>query len=95
MLAPGRADRPDAFARPPAESAPGAAESCPFCEGREYRTPPEVWADRPGGGAADTPGWRARSVPNLYPVLNDQESAISDQAEEMFVLFGILCTSES
>jgi UDPglucose--hexose-1-phosphate uridylyltransferase len=69
VLAPGRAERPDAFARPPAESAPGAAEKCPFCEGREDRTPPEVWADRPGGGEADTPGWRARSVPNLYPVL--------------------------
>jgi len=28
-----------------------------------------VWADRPGGGDADTPGWRVRAVPNLYPVL--------------------------
>lgn len=53
----------------PAESRPDAAETCPFCEGREDRTPPEVWADRPGGGDPDTPGWRARSVPNLYPVL--------------------------
>ena len=69
MLAPGRAERPDAFQAIPAESRPDAAETCPFCEGREDRTPPEVWADRPSGGAADTPGWRARSVPNLYPVL--------------------------
>jgi UDPglucose--hexose-1-phosphate uridylyltransferase len=44
-------------------------ESCPFCEGREDRTPPEVWADRPDGGPADAPGWRVRSVPNLYPVV--------------------------
>ena len=28
------------------------AENCPFCEGREDRTPPETWADRPGGGDA-------------------------------------------
>ena len=69
VLAAGRAERPDAFAPVPAEAAPDAAETCPFCEGREERTPPEVWADRPGGGGADTPGWRARSVPNLYPVL--------------------------
>jgi UDPglucose--hexose-1-phosphate uridylyltransferase len=69
ILAPGRAERPDAFALEPAASAPGTAERCPFCEGREDRTPPEVWANRPGGGEADTPGWRQRSVPNLYPAL--------------------------
>jgi UDPglucose--hexose-1-phosphate uridylyltransferase len=35
-----------------------------------------VWANRPGGGGADTPGWTARSVPNLYPVLGaDGEEA--------------------
>ena len=45
------------------------AEDCPFCEGREDRTPPETWADRPGDGGPDTPGWRVRSVPNLYPAL--------------------------
>ena len=44
-------------------------QTCPFCEGREDRTPPEVWARRPGGGEPDSPGWTARSVPNLYPVL--------------------------
>lgn len=75
MLAPGRAERPDAFKPAVAESASGAADRCPFCEGREDRTPPEVWADRPGGGAADTPGWRVRSVPNLYPVLGPGEVA--------------------
>jgi UDPglucose--hexose-1-phosphate uridylyltransferase len=69
ILAPARADRPDAFDAAAAEPRPDAAASCPFCEGREDRTPPEVWADRPGGGAADAPGWRVRAVPNLYPVL--------------------------
>ena len=68
---PGRAERPDAFDPRPVEPRPDAAERCPFCEGREDRTPPEVWAERPGGGAPDTPGWTARSVPNLYPVLAD------------------------
>ena len=56
ILAPGRAERPDAFDPRPAEPRPDAAESCPFCEGREDRTPPEVWANRPGGGEPDTPG---------------------------------------
>jgi UDPglucose--hexose-1-phosphate uridylyltransferase len=76
ILAPGRAERPDAFASLAAEPAPGATESCPFCEGREDRTPPEVWANRPGGGEADTPGWVTRSVPNLYPVLAGGSPAV-------------------
>jgi UDPglucose--hexose-1-phosphate uridylyltransferase len=60
-----------------AEPRPDAAQTCPFCEGREDRTPPEVWANRPGGGAADTPGWTQRSVPNLYPVLADPQGVES------------------
>jgi UDPglucose--hexose-1-phosphate uridylyltransferase len=87
VLAPGRAERPDAFRPAAAEPAPGAAERCPFCEGREDRTPPEVWADRPTGGGADTPGWRVRSVPNLYPVLGAgdaaPETAIASAADPM------------
>jgi UDPglucose--hexose-1-phosphate uridylyltransferase len=69
ILAAGRADRPDAFAPTPVRAKEDAAETCPFCEGREDRTPPEVWAARPGGGGADSPGWTSRAVPNLYPVL--------------------------
>ncbi|MDX6638444.1 MAG: UDPglucose--hexose-phosphate uridylyltransferase [Solirubrobacterales bacterium] len=77
VLAPGRAERPDAFAPRPAASAPDAAERCPFCEGREDRTPPEVWANRPSG-EADTPGWLTRSVPNLYPVIGAGEEPSAD-----------------
>ncbi|MCW2991413.1 MAG: UDP-glucose--hexose-phosphateuridylyltransferase, partial [Solirubrobacterales bacterium] len=46
-------------------------EGDPFAEGHEDRTPPELYAVRPGGGAADTPGWTVRVVPNLYPALDD------------------------
>jgi UDPglucose--hexose-1-phosphate uridylyltransferase len=64
----------------------GEADSCPFCGGREDRTPPEVWAARPGGGAPDSPGWTARAVPNLYPVLggseDDGQEARSGQTAE-------------
>lgn len=81
VLAPGRAERPDAFAPVPAVAVAGAAERCPFCEGREDRTPPEVWADRPRGGAADSPGWRVRSVPNLYPVLAEPDAGSENEAE--------------
>lgn len=42
----------------------------PFLEGHEVRTPPEVDADRPGGGPADSPGWLTRVVPNKFPLLD-------------------------
>jgi UDPglucose--hexose-1-phosphate uridylyltransferase len=73
ILAPGRAERPDAFAPPPVRAKEDALETCPFCEGREDRTPPEVWAARRGGGAPDSVGWTSRAVPNLYPVLGGGE----------------------
>jgi UDPglucose--hexose-1-phosphate uridylyltransferase len=41
----------------------------PFAEGNEDRTPPELFAVRPDGGPPDTPGWKVRVVPNLYPAL--------------------------
>jgi UDPglucose--hexose-1-phosphate uridylyltransferase len=41
----------------------------PFAEGNEDRTPPELFAVRPGGGPPNTPGWKVRVVPNLYPAL--------------------------
>jgi UDPglucose--hexose-1-phosphate uridylyltransferase len=73
ILSPARADRPFDFGGVPDESDRTAADNCPFCEGREDRTPPETWADRPGGGGPDAPGWRVRAVPNLYPALAQSE----------------------
>jgi len=82
ILAPGRADRPEGFKRPASEQK--GAESCPFCEGREDRTPPEVHAVRPGGGGADTPGWTTRVVPNLYPALGEGGEERRDSAPDLF-----------
>jgi len=59
---------------------PGGAPTCapaepidverdPFAAGHEDRTPPELYALRPGGGPANSPGWTVRVVPNLYPAL--------------------------
>jgi UDPglucose--hexose-1-phosphate uridylyltransferase len=77
ILAPGRADRPHGFER--AEEDEKGAENCPFCEGREEKTPPEAFAVRPDGGEPDTPGWTSRVVPNLYPALGgEEEGAASD-----------------
>jgi UDPglucose--hexose-1-phosphate uridylyltransferase len=45
-------------------------EKDPFADGHEDRTPPELYAVRPGGGPPDSPGWQVRVVPNLYPALD-------------------------
>ncbi len=73
LLTPGRAERPDQFAVDPWR--PGGAEGCPFCEGAEATTPPEIDADRPDGSPTDGPGWRTRTVPNLFPALIPEADA--------------------
>ncbi len=46
--------------------------TCPFCPGRENRTPGEVDAIRPEGsmGVSD---WKVRTVPNKFPALLHEE----------------------
>ena len=44
-------------------------EKCPFCEGHENMTPPEVYALRDEKSKPNTPGWKVRVVPNKYPAL--------------------------
>ena len=69
IVAADRATRPGGgLSATPAE--PIDPETDPFAEGHEDRTPPEVFALRPGGGPPDTPGWTVRVVPNLYPALD-------------------------
>jgi UDPglucose--hexose-1-phosphate uridylyltransferase len=68
IVATERATRPGGGLR--ADPAPPLDPTAdPFAEGHEDRTPPEVYALRPGGGPPDTPGWTVRVVPNLYPAL--------------------------
>lgn len=69
IVAGARAVRPGGELRAPAPE-PLDPERDPFAEGHEQLTPPEVFALRPGGGAANGPGWSVRVVPNLYPALS-------------------------
>lgn len=71
IIATERSKRPDDF-RPHGAVAPSpeAAGFCPFCEGNEGKTPPEIFALRAPGTAPDTPGWTVRVVPNKFPALN-------------------------
>src|SRR5713226_5618038 len=66
IVATGRAKRPSDFFREPIK--PFGNGFCPFCYGAEEKTPPEVLAFRPNGGA-NQPGWTIRVVPNKFPVL--------------------------
>jgi UDPglucose--hexose-1-phosphate uridylyltransferase len=49
--------------------------SCPFCEGSESKTPPEIFAIREPGSAPNSPGWKVRVVPNKYPALHVEDHA--------------------
>ncbi len=80
-----RAKRPSDFARDQVKMKRGF---CPFCNGNENKTPPEILAYRslPNGGPPperDSPGWRVRVVPNKFPALGI-EGNLGRQAEGMF-----------
>jgi len=66
IIATERARRPDQFAG--AQEEP-VEKSCPFCEGQESQTPPEIYALRPKNTAKNSPGWDLRVVPSIAPFL--------------------------
>jgi len=55
-----------------------SSEFCPFCEGNEDRTPPEIFALRGNNSPPNTPGWLIRVVPNKFPALQ-REGDLSQQ----------------
>ena len=68
MIAPARARRPGAEAERIPPATPEELADCPFCAGREDRTPPETL--RIGDP------WQVRVVPNLFPAFGRQEVVI-------------------
>ena len=70
-----RAKRPDQFGSSLVEKEefrPG--EKCPFCEGNEPMTPPEIWAARKPGSQPNGPGWDVRVIPSISPLLQIEGS---------------------
>lgn len=67
IIATERARRPDQFLGQSQEAVP--EETCPFCEGNESQTPPEVYSLRPKGTSRNSPGWELRVVPSIAPFL--------------------------
>lgn len=56
---------------------------CPFCEGHEGMTSPEITARRPNGSSPNGPGWAHRVIPSLFPVLR-VEGQIEREGEGLF-----------
>lgn len=83
IVATERASRPHTVASAAAIAEP---TDCPFCANNEGMTPPEV--ARTGQGSPDAPGWRVRTVPNLYPIVEPSSTAASGAtgAHEVVVL---------
>lgn len=68
IVASERAQRPDDFKIPPVVAV--KRENCPFCEGKETQTPPEIMALRKPESKPNSPGWQIRVVPNKFPALS-------------------------
>ncbi|MBI3385328.1 DUF4931 domain-containing protein [Candidatus Gottesmanbacteria bacterium] len=67
VIAPSRVERPENLVK--------QKSTCPFCEGNENETPPEVW--RVGGeGNWNKPGWKVRVVPNKFKITDIHEVII-------------------
>ena len=72
VVAPGRADRPNELE--------GATVRCPFCAGNESLTPPDLLRSP----RSLTEPWRARIVPNRFPIAvdaTDPRTAVGIQGE--------------
>jgi UDPglucose--hexose-1-phosphate uridylyltransferase len=69
-IAPGRAHRPGAARAQIEPVTQEELDECPFCAGREDRTPPETLRLPEQGD------WKVRVVPNLYPAVERQEVVI-------------------
>lgn len=64
IIATERAKRPEDFAPKPEDLSAESSAKCPFCPGREDKTPDEIFAIK------DEKGWRIRVVPNAFPALS-------------------------
>ncbi|MEA1961847.1 MAG: DUF4931 domain-containing protein [Bacillota bacterium] len=73
-----RALKPNDFpiAKKGVEASAENAGFCPFCEGNEHFTPPEIAVYGRNSSEANTPGWLIRTIPNkfsAFPLVGDLE----------------------
>lgn len=72
IISPERLHRPDCNIG--ARDRRGVEKICPFCEGNEKMTPPEIYAKRSVASFANEKGWQTRVVPNLYKAVQIETS---------------------
>lgn len=85
VIAPERSQRPLALSHTlPHARWDAERDACPFCEGREDRTPPEVYAVRRPGTRPDDPGWRLRVIPNRFPAVRPTAVGNPATGSELF-----------
>lgn len=82
IIAAERAKRPQDF-QP--ELLVRSKSACPFCEGHEQHTPPEILAYREPHSRPNGPGWRVRVVPNKFPALQ-VEGVLEKRGEGIYDL---------
>ena len=71
IIAKERAKRPEDFPkRSQIPEKPEELVKCPFCQGNEHLTPPEILSYRSPGTVANSPGWWIRVVPNMFAALS-------------------------
>jgi len=68
VIAKERARRPSDLHKGQVEK-PAPDTFCPFCEGNEHTTPPEILAYRAPGTQPNKPGWWIRVIANKFPAL--------------------------
>jgi UDPglucose--hexose-1-phosphate uridylyltransferase len=76
-----RGMRPSDFIKPVDEKPGGGF--CPFCQGNEHVTPPEVYALRPDGSPPNGPGWELRVVPSRFRALA-MEGELNHETDGIF-----------
>ncbi len=80
IIATERAKRPSDFGQNPK---PKEEPHCPFCEGHEAETTPEIFAIRSNGSKPNGPGWDVRVVSQDNPILRI-EGDIRRRAKGMY-----------
>ncbi len=88
IIATERARRPDEFRKPVASRADSHSDAgCVFCPGNEHRTPQEVFSLR-AKGKSDEPGWAIRVIPNKFPALQADATALHNEPDVFFHKMG-------
>ncbi|MBN1755954.1 galactose-1-phosphate uridylyltransferase [bacterium] len=84
ILAPERHHRPHSYS----DEIPPDSGTCPFCEGNETLTPPEVYAIRPPDTQPDSPGWEIRVIPNKFSAISPNNNQVPECSPDTLCLPG-------